>query len=367
MSTDIVKKEMYTLKTKGGDFLALRPEWTASIARAYLENGMHNRPQPLKLWYFGPCFRYEHPQSGRYRQFWQFGFEVIGERSSVADAQIIQVFYNILKELKIKNHIVELNSIGDSQCRGYYKKVLSKYYRAKADHLCLDCKRRIKENILRVLDCKKDKCAEFKSEAPQILDYLCDECKGHFKEVLEFLDELEIPYSLNSSLVRGLDYYTRTVFEIVPEEDKKLSLAGGGRYDDLIKMLGGKDTPACGAGAGIERIISLMKKQEIDLKETKRTDVFVAQIGNLARRKSLKLLEELRKAKIRTEESFGKDSLRAQLARADRVGAHYTLVIGQKEALENLVMLRDMKTGRQDEIKFEKTTEEIKKRLKKGK
>lgn len=367
MSTDIVKKEMYTLKTKGGDFLALRPEWTASIARAYLENGMHNRPQPLKLWHFGPCFRYEHPQSGRYRQFWQFGFEVIGERSSVADAQIIQVFYNILKELKIKDHIVELNSIGDSQCRGYYKKVLAKYYRAKSNYLCLDCKRRIKENILRVLDCKKDKCAEFKTEAPQVLDYLCDECKSHFKEVLEFLDELEIPYSLNSSLVRGLDYYTRTVFEIVPEEEKKLSLAGGGRYDDLIKMLGGKDTPACGAGAGVERIISLMKKQEIDLKETKRTDVFVAQIGNLAKRKSLKLLEELRRAKIKTEESFGKDSLRAQLARADRVGARYTLVIGQKEALENLVMLRDMKTGRQNEIKFEKTIEEIKKRLKKGK
>ncbi|MDD3072349.1 MAG: histidine--tRNA ligase [Candidatus Pacebacteria bacterium] len=366
-NTDIVEKEMYTLKTKKGEVLALRPEWTAPIGRAYIEHGMHNRPQPLKLWYFGPCFRHENPQAGRYRQFWQFGFEIFGEKEAIVDAQIIQIFYNILKELKIKDVVVDINSIGDNQCRGYYKKTLSKFFRSKEGYLCSDCKRRIKGNILRVLDCKNEKCEDLKGEAPQILDYLCDECKNHFKEVLEFLDELNIPYSLNSSLVRGLDYYTKTVFEMVQKENKKIALAGGGRYDVLIKMLGGRDVPACGAAAGVERLIEIMKSEKLEGESKKSVSVFVAQLGNLAKRKGLYLFEELRKAKIKTGESFGKDSLRSQLARADRLGARYTAIIGQKEALENMVMLRDMKTGKQDEVSFEKAALEIKERLKKEK
>ena len=366
-STDIVEKEMYTLKTKGGDLLALRPEWTAPVARAYIEHGMHNRPQPLKLWYFGPCFRHEKPQAGRYRQFWQFGFEVFGEKDPIIDAQIIQIFYNVLKELKIKDLFVDINSIGDSQCRGYYKKNLSKFFRSKESYLCVDCKRRAKENILRVLDCKEEKCESIKSEAPQILDYLCDECKNHFKEVLEFLDELEIPYSLNSSLVRGLDYYTKTVFEIIQKEAKKNALVGGGRYDYLVKMLGGRDIPGFGASAGVERIIEIMKKENSDDNEKKEVFVFVAQLGGLAKRKGLKILEELRKAKIKTGESFGKDSLRSQLVRADRLGANYSVIIGQKEALENLAMIRNMKTGKQDEINLDNIAQEIKVRLKKEK
>ncbi|HOW12706.1 MAG TPA: histidine--tRNA ligase [Candidatus Pacearchaeota archaeon] len=370
-ATDIVKKEMYILKTKGGDFLALRPEWTPSVIRAYIEHGMYNLPQPVKLWYFGPCFRYEHPQSGRYRQFWQFGFEVIGEKNPVIDAQIIQICYNILKELKIKNLIVEINSIGDNQCRPYYKKLLTNYLKSREVSLCSDCKRRIKENVLRVLDCKEEKCQIIKSEAPQILDYLCDECKAHFKEVLEFLDEIELPYNLNPYLVRGLDYYTKTVFEIFyldsqSEKDIGNALGGGGRYDKLVKVLGGKDVPAAGAALGVERIVELMKKENIEVLEKEENfPVFLAQLGSLAKKKSLRILEDFRKSKIKIAESLGRDSLKAQLNKANKLNVKYCLIIGQKEALDNEVILRNMETGHQETIKIENVVEEVKKRLKK--
>lgn len=370
LATDIVKKEMYTLKTKGEDFLALRPEWTAPVVRAYIENGMQNLPQPVKLWYFGPCYRYERPQADRYRQFWQFGFEVLGEKGPVIDAQIIQIFFNILQELKIKNLIVELNSIGDSQCRPYYKKLLLNYFKTRESSLCVECRRRLRENVLRILDCKDEKCQPIKADAPQILDHLCEECKVHFKEVLEFLDEIEVPYSLNPYLVRGLDYYTKTVFEIFSEKTSQnqtslVALAGGGRYDKLVKLLRGKNTPACGAAAGIERIISLMKSQEIKFPKESEIQIFLAQLGNLAKRKSLKLLEDFRKARIKVGESFGRDSLAAQLNRANRLGTRYTLILGQKEALEGTVIVRDMQNGRQEVVKLEKVVEEMRKKLKK--
>ena len=381
ISTDIVKKEMYTFKTKGGDSLTLRPEGTPAIVRSYIENGMQSWPQPVKLWYFGPYFRYEHSQSGRYRQFWQFGFETFGENGPVIDSQIIQIFYNILKDLKLKNLVVEVNSIGDSQCRPYYKKLLANYFKTRESSLCVDCKRRVKENVLRILDCKEEKCQPIKTEAPQILDHLCDECRLHFKGVLEFLDEIEIPYRLNPYLVRGLDYYTKTVFEIAPLEEKSeknddaensasvmpvknLTLAGGGRYDKLAKLLGGKDTPGCGGAAGIERIIMAMKKQGIKIEESKNIPVFLAQIGDFAKRKSLKLLDEFRRAKIGVAESFGRDSLKAQLNRADKLGARYTLIIGQKEALENTIIIRNMENGKQEIVKLEKTVEKVKEMLK---
>ncbi len=371
LATDIVKKQMYSLKTKGGDFLSLRPEWTAPVVRAYIENGMQNLPQPLKLWYFGPCYRYERPQANRYRQFWQFGFEVLGEKSPVIDAQIIQIFYNILRELKLKNLIVEVNSIGDSNCRPYYKKLLANYFRTREASLCVDCKKRLRENVLRILDCKGEKCQPIKAEAPQILDHLCEECHLHFKEVLEFLDEIEIPYNLNPYLVRGLDYYTKTVFEIFSgssekKESSRIALAGGGRYDKLVKLLGGKETSACGAAIGIERIINLMKSQQIKQgdKETE-TQIFLAQLGGLSKRKSLKLLEDFRKAKIRVAESFGRDSLKAQLSRADKIGARYALILGQKESLEEMIIIRNMKSGKQEIVKLNRVVAEMRKKLKK--
>ncbi|TET83971.1 MAG: histidine--tRNA ligase, partial [Candidatus Nealsonbacteria bacterium] len=356
-STDIVGKQMFSLRTKGGDYLTLRPEGTAPVVRAYIEHGMFNLPQPVKLWYFGPNFRYEKPQAGRYRQFWQFGFEVFGEESPVIDAQIIQIFYNILRELKLKNLIIDINSIGDNQCRPYYKKLLVSYFRSRESSLCADCRRRLRENPLRILDCQEEKCQRIISQAPQMIDHLCENCHSHFKEVLEFLDEIELPYHLNPYLVRGLDYYTKTVFEIYEESEEgraQGALTGGGRYDALVKLLGGKDTSAVGASTGIERIIAAMKTKAIRLPQEPRPKIYLAQLGTLAKRKSLKLLEDFRAAKIQVSESFGRDSLKAQLARADKIEVKYTLILGQKEALEGTIIIRDMETGRQETIKTEK-------------
>lgn len=345
LTTDIVEKQMYTIKTKGGDALAMRPEFTPGIVRAFSEHGMLNLPQPVKLYTFGPLFRYEHPQAGRFRQFHQVDFEVFGEESAAIDAQIIQTFYTILKELKFTHLIVEVNSIGDAQCRPYYKKVLVNYLRPRQASLCADCRRRIRENPLRILDCKEEKCQRIKAQAPQILDHLCDGCKTHFKSLLEFLDEADLPYHLDPYLVRGLDYYTKTVFEIFSEvavgkkEGEEVvsrsALVGGGRYDNLVRLLGGKDVPATGGAAGVERVIALMKEKGFPAASTPEPKVFLAQLGDLPKKKSLKLLEELRKAKISIAESLGRDSLRTQLGRADKLQVQYTLILGQREMLED--------------------------------
>ena len=292
LSTDIVEKQMYTLRTKGDDYLAMRPEFTAGIVRAFIEHGMFNLPQPVKLYTSGPLFRYEHPQAGRFRQFHQIDFEVLGDRNAVVDAQVIQILYNILKELKFKNLVVEVNSIGDNQCRPYYKKLLANYLKVRESSVCSACRRRLKENPLRVLDCKEEKCQPVKAQAPQIINHLCEECKLHLKSVLEFLDELELPYHLNPYLVRGLDYYTKTVFEVFEdtEEGRGLgALSGGGRFDVLVKILGGKDTPACGGAAGVERIGSVLrerlKKEQTQAPVERR--VFLTHLGELAKRRSL--------------------------------------------------------------------------------
>ncbi|MEK7080418.1 MAG: histidine--tRNA ligase [Patescibacteria group bacterium] len=369
IATDIVEKEMYTFRTKGGDLVSLRPEGTAAIMRSYLEHGMHNLPQPVKLWYIGPFFRYERPQAGRFRQFHQFGFEALGEKNSSVDGQIIQMSYDVLKELGFKNLTIEVNSIGDSECRPYFKKILASYFKSKRSSLCSDCQRRLKENPLRILDCKEEKCQRVKSSAPQIIDHLCKDCHAHFKQALEFLDELELPYILNPYLVRGLDYYTKTVFEIVEKSEDGATvgaLIGGGRYDNLAKLLGGRDTPSCGAAGGIERIIALMKTRDKKLsKKPEGAKIFLAQLGQMAKRKSLKLFEEFRAAKIPVAESFSKDSLKSQLRAADKLGIKYVLIFGQKEALENFVTLRDMETGAQKEIKLDKVVKEMQAKIKK--
>jgi len=368
--TDIIEKQMYVFRSKGGDYLALRPEFTAGIARAYIEHGMFNMPQPLKLYSSGPLFRMERPQAGRFRQFHQVDFEVFGEQSSVIDAQIIQIFYNIFRELKLKNIIVEINSIGDNQCRPYYKKLLVNYFRSRESSLCSECRRRLRYNPLRILDCEEEKCQPVKAQAPQLVDHLCEGCKSHFKAVLEFLDEVELPYRLNPYLVRGLDYYTKTVFEIFEDSEdgqRKTALAGGGRFDGLVKLLGGKDTPACGAAIGVERLVQAMKetskKEAIQPLPAQR--VFLAQLGDLAKRKSLKLFEEFRKAKIPVAESFSRDSLKTQLRAADKAGVDYTLILGQKEALEDTIIIRDMKSSRQETVRIEKAVKEMQKLLKK--
>jgi histidyl-tRNA synthetase len=367
--TDIVGKEMYTFRTKGGDMVCLRPEGTASVMRSYLEHGMHNLPQPVKLWYIGPFFRYERPQAGRFRQFHQFGFEAIGDASPSIDSQIIQMSYDVLKELGFKNLTIEVNSIGDQECRPYFKKILTNYFKSRRSSLCADCQRRLKENPLRILDCKEEKCQRVKASAPQIIDHLCEKCHAHFKQVLEFLDELELPYTLNPYLVRGLDYYTKTVFEIVEtsEDGKSLgTLSGGGRYDNLSKIMGGREMPACGSASGIERIISLMKTREMKTgPKGEDPKIFLAQLGQMAKRKSMKLFEEFRSAKIPVAESFSKDSLKTQLRTANKLNIRWVLIFGQKEALEDFITLRDMDTGVQKEIKLDKVVEEMKAKIKK--
>ena len=374
VATDIVEKQMYLLKTRGGDTLALRPEFTPGMARAYLQHGMINLPQPVKLYTSGPLFRYERSQAGRFRQFHQFDAEVFGEISPAQDAQIIQLFTVILQELKIGHVLVEINSVGDSQCRPYYKKLLVNFLRSRQQQLCADCRRRVRENPLRTLDCKEEKCQRVRSLAPQILDHLCEECKKHFRQVLEFLDEADIPYHLDPYLVRGLDYYTKTVFEIFSERQIKQqegdqevitrdALVGGGRYDTLVKLYGNKDVPAVGAAAGTERIVSFLKEQQLAV--SKNPKVFLAQLGDLPKKKSLKLLEEFRKAKIQIAESLGRDSLKVQMSRADKLGVRFTLILGQREALDNTIVIRRMDNGTQETVKFDKTIEEIKKRLKK--
>ncbi len=366
-TTDIVQKEMYTFKTKGNELFALRPEFTPSIVRAYIEHGMKNLPQPVKLYAIGPVFRHDKPQAGRYRQFYQFNFEIINDANPVSDVQTIQVFTTILKKLNLKKFTLHINSIGCSLCVPAYKKILVSYYRQYLNNLCPDCERRLKENSLRLLDCKKKKCKRLASKAPQMLDLLCEECHNHFKEVLELLDELEIPYILNPQMVRGLDYYTKTVFEICEEKGDaaQSSLAGGGRYDNLVEIFKGKSTPAVGAAAGIERIISSLKKGDIKISDKEKPKIFLVQLGELGKRKSLKLFEEFQSKGIKVGEAFSKPSIKSQLRIADKQGAKLSLILGQKEALEDNIIIRDMESGAQESIAISKVIKEIKKRLKK--
>lgn len=367
-TTDIVQKEMYTFKSKGDELFALRPEFTPGIVRAYIEHGMKNMSQPVKLYTTGPLFRHDKPQAGRYRQFHQIDWEIIGDEGVVSDVQVIQVFISILKKLNLKNYTLYINSIGCPICVPKYKKTLIDYYRRHLAKVCVDCQRRYKENPLRMLDCKKDSCKKLVNKAPQMLDFLCEECHNHFRGVLEFLDELEIPYQLSPQLVRGIDYYTRTVFEFY-ENTKETSvqgaIMGGGRYDNLVEMFKGKPTPGVGAAAGIERLINIIKKQDIKVTEKEKPKVFLIQLGDLAKKKCLKLFEEFQAKGVRVSEAFSKPSIKAQLKIADKEGVELTLIMGQREALEDTIIIKDMKTGAQETIALARAFNEIKKRLSK--
>ena len=370
--TDIVEKEMYTLKTKGGDHLTMRPEGTAPIMRAYLENGMQSLPQPVMLYYYGPFFRHENPQKGRYRQFYQFGMEILGSTKSINDASIIHIFNIILKEAGLKNLRVQINSIGDTECRGAYRRELLNYYKKNVKNICADCRERLKTNPLRVLDCKNPMCQEVKTGAPESISFLCPACKLHFKEVMEYLDKFGINYEINSNLVRGLDYYSRTVFEILSDTEvinengtrtiSTLALGGGGRYDYLSKALGGKkDVAAVGGGLGVDRIIEMPDYIKHTPRIVKKPKVFFIQLSFDAKLKCFEIIETLRKAKIPMVHSMSKDSLSAQLGMAERMEVPYTLILGQKEALDGTVIVRNMDTRSQDTIKIDALAEYLKK------
>ena len=373
-ASDVVEKEMFTLTTKGGDDLALRPENTAPIMRAYLEHGWESLPQPVKVFYWGPMFRHENPQAGRFRQFNQFGFEMLGSEDPVIDAELILIAVNLLKEFGIKNLICEVNSLGDKLCRVKYRVALKDYFKNNIKKMCSNCQRRYKTNSLRILDCKEERCREFITKAPQILDFICEDCRNHFKKLLEFLEELEIPYTLNPHLVRGLDYYARTVFEIYPStllgtgvEEKRAAqsaLISGGRYDGLAELLGGKNVPAAGWAGGIERVVGEMKESKARVAGWAAPKIFLVQLGDLAKKKSLKIMEEFRKNNILLAESLGKHSIKTQMKLADKLEVKLTLIFGQKEALDGEIIIRDMTSGMQETIPLTKLIGEVKKRLK---
>lgn len=364
-STDIVEKQMYFVKARGGDKLVLRPEITAPVMRAYFQHNLSRLGQPVKLFYSGPLFRHEQPQAGRYRQHHQIGFEIIGgEEESYYDALAILIPFRFLEELKIKNLIVHINNIGCRQCRTAYVKKLQEYYGTKKNKICKDCLRRLPIKPLRLLDCKNEDCQPIKAEAPLVIDKLCVSCRKHFKGTIEYLDIASIPYSLNPFLVRGLDYYNRTVFELFSEtENFNIAVGGGGRYDYLAEMLYRQKTNGVGGGIGIDRVVELMKQQEITPLLKSGTKIFLIHIGEEAKKRNFAIFEELRKAGIKAIESFGKESLKSQLRAADKAKALLTLIIGQKEVFEESVIIRNMETGNQEAVPVKRVVEEVKKRL----
>ncbi|MFA6493343.1 MAG: histidine--tRNA ligase [Patescibacteria group bacterium] len=374
--TDIIDKEMFevrrfssitdTIAEEDAKTMVLRPEYTAGIVRAYVQNGMMNLPQPVKLWYSGPAFRYERPQAGRYRIHNQFGVEIIGDSDPIVDASIILLAFQTLSDIGLRDALkLEINSIGCPNCRAKMKKKIVEYFQGFLEDLCNDCNRRFVENPLRIFDCKESKCQKIIDSAPQLIDTLCDACKSHFKEVLENLDGLGIPYNLNPRLVRGLDYYSRTVFEIYYEknQNENLAILAGGRYDGLIELFGGTPTPAVGWAGGMERIINILKSQEIEIPAEAMADVCLIHVGDKAKKLSLMLSAKLTNAGFKATNILGKESLKAQLRAANKMGAKTCLILGQRESIDKTVIFKDMDSGTQETVAQEKLVEFLQKRL----
>jgi len=359
-STDIVNKEMFTFPDRKGRSLTLRPEGTASVVRAYLEKRMDRISKVVKLFYFGPMFRCEKPQAGRYRQFNQFGIELVGSQSPVADVEIIAAALEIYETLGLKDLKVLINSVGCKKCRSDYINKLKAFLAKKEDLLCYECKNRIRKNPLRVLDCKNESCQAVLKNAPNIINNLCQECNLHFKSVKSLLDDLKIEYTVDDKLVRGLDYYTKTAFEIVSGElGAQNAIAGGGRYDDLVEELGGKETPAVGFAAGIERMIITMEKQKVSWPKKKDLDVFVVNTNEKDNSLAFILLQKIRKSGLFADLDYSSKSLKSQMRAANKYGAKYTLIIGEEELSRNMVTLRNMETKEQKEIKIDNLIDEL--------
>ncbi|TSC71839.1 MAG: histidyl-tRNA synthetase [Parcubacteria group bacterium Gr01-1014_38] len=393
-TSDVVAKELFFIRDRTGkEKLALRPEGTAGIVRAYLDHGMHTLPQPVKLWYFSPMFRHDRPQAGRYRQFWQFGVEVIGEADPLIDAQVIHLAYEILRGLQLEQFRIEINSIGHQgpNCRQAYVALLKTHAQTHRAKLCHDCKERLKRNPLRILDCKEEKCQLVVNTAPKLSEHLCGICAVHYRDLLSLLRDLQIPVKENPRLVRGIDYYTRTVFEMLsttrlqgnPEtrsgggnagkkphpatelSSTPLALAAGGRYDGLVELLGGAPTPAVGFAAGVERILLAMRAEGVEADRTDTPEVFLVHLGDLGRKRALLLFDELRRSGFRVGEAFHKSGIKAQLRVADRLRTPWVLILGQKEALDNTLILRNMESGVQEtlDLNLDALVPVLKKRL----
>jgi histidyl-tRNA synthetase len=359
-ATDIVEKEMYTFLDKGEDSLTLRPEYTAGIMRAYLQHGMQTRPQPVKVHTVGPIFRYERPQAGRFRQHTQFDIEAIGEADAALDVEIMSVAYDLFSNLGFQGLLFQLNSIGCPVCRPGYVQRLGEYYRERQREICPDCERRLVRNPLRLLDCKEERCQPVVVAAPRIDEDLCPECSRHFARVLSYLDRLGRPYQLNHRLVRGLDYYTRTVFEVwAAGIGAQNALCGGGRYDGLAEALGGPPTPGVGFAAGMERIVLLMREQGATSAPLPEPQIMVATQGDGAKALGVSLVSDWRKLGIGAHLIFGERSLRAQLRQANRAGAPYVVIIGPEEMGKGLATVRDMAAGEQWTVSLAQVVEAL--------
>lgn len=355
-TTDVVQKEMYTFDTKGGESVTLRPEGTAGAARAVLEHSLENDGLPIKASYFVSCYRYEKPQAGRLREFHQFGVEEYGTQAPIADAEIICTAQSIFDRLGVEQIHLEINSIGCPTCRAEYQKALKAYFEQYKDELCSTCLSRLDKNPMRILDCKSPVCSKIASDAPKITDYLCDECKEHFASVQKYLDAAGIEYKVNPTIVRGLDYYTKTVFEFVTDFiGAQGTVCGGGRYDGLIEELGGKHLPSLGYAMGIERLLMLMDKQGIEIPKPSTCDLYVATMGEAATVKSFQLIKSVRDCGLIAETDVVGRGLRAQMKYADKIGAKFSLVLGDNEIEQGFANVKNMESGEQTKLMLDET------------
>ena len=360
-TTDVVQKEMYTVTAAGDSQFTLRPEGTAGVMRAMLENGVMNEGFPQKVYYILSCFRHENVQAGRLREFHQFGCEMVGSASPRADAEVIALAKSVLDRLGLQNIVLNINSIGCPECREKYRQALREYFEPHRDELCRTCQERLDKNPMRLLDCKSAEDQAIAKDAPAILDYLCDECKAHFEKLKQYLTQMGIGYSVNPRIVRGLDYYTRTVFEFITTEiGAQGTVCGGGRYDGLIEQLGGAKTPALGFGMGLERLLLVMQKQGCDFIEEKTCDLYIATMGENAVNKALSMTSALRDEGFFVEYDLVERGLKPQMKYADKIGAKFVIVLGDNEIESGSAKLKNMATGEQTDITLgEKLTEQF--------
>jgi histidyl-tRNA synthetase len=357
-TTDVVQKEMYTFEDKGGRSITLRPEGTAGAVRSFIESGIAGGPQPTKMYYLSaPVFRYENPQAGRLREHHQFGVEVFGAKDASIDAEVISLALNLLQELGVHNLSLNINSIGCKHCRPAYNQALKAYYTARKDQLCDTCLERLERNPLRLLDCKEQKCAQLAAEAPKMVEYLCPECEAHFQALQSYLQQLGIDFAINPKIVRGLDYYTKTVFEIISSEiGAQGTVCGGGRYDGLVGQLGGPEMPGIGFGMGIERLLMVMESAGVVIPEPRPLQVFLCTMGQAAREKAFQLIGQLRRAGISADMDHAARSMKAQFKYADKLGAKYTLSIGDNELETGKANLKNMEDGCQVEVSLDEVS-----------
>ncbi len=359
-TTDVVQKEMYTFEDKGGRSITLRPEGTAGVVRSYIEHGLFNEAQPQKVCYLISCYRYEKPQAGRLREFHQFGCECFGTASPAADAELISLVNDIFAFLDVKNLKIQINSIGCPECRKNYHKALQEYFDSKKDELCGTCLGRLERNPMRILDCKSPVCSEIAKDAPKVTDYLCDECDDHFKKTQQYLDAMNIPYEVNPSIVRGLDYYTKTVFEFVSTEiGAQGTVCGGGRYDGLVEEIGGNHTPALGFAMGMERLLLLMQAQGIEFPPEAKCDLYIASMGENATLKASQIAADVRGNGMHAQFDIVGRSVKAQMKYANKIGAAYTVVLGDSEIEAGVAKVKNMADGSETEMNIDDIAEEI--------